>query len=96
MKLAERIFRRTDYYVTSPYGKRNVITTSAGATNSFHGGTDYGTKNEKWVQYALEDGEVISCGTDSKANGYAKFVWVKYPRLGIKLLHYHLDAIKVI
>ena len=48
MKLAERIFRRNDYYITSKFGKRNVITTSAGTTNAFHGGVDYGTKNEKW------------------------------------------------
>ena len=95
MKLAERIFRRKDYYITSNFGKRDVISTSAGNTSSFHNGTDYGTHGEKWPQYALEDGKVISCGTDSALYGYAKFVWVEYPRLGIKLLHYHLDDINV-
>lgn len=95
MKLGERIFRRKDYYVTSKFGKRDVISTSAGNTSSFHSGVDFGTNNQKWKQYALEDGKVISCGKDSAANGYALFVWVEYPRLGIKLLHYHLDEIKV-
>lgn len=96
MKLAKRIFRRDDYYITSNFGKRDVISTGAGNTSSFHYGVDYGTNGEKWPQYALEDGKVISCGNDSAANGYAKFVWVKYPRLGIKLLHYHLDDINVV
>lgn len=95
MKLAKRIFRRDDYYITSNFGKRDLISTSAGNTSSFHNGVDYGTNGEKWPQYALEDGKVISCGNDSAAYGYAKFVWVEYPRLGIKLLHYHLDEIKV-
>ena len=95
MKLAKRIFRDGEYYITSKFGKRDVINTSAGTTSSFHSGVDYGTNNQKWNQYALEDGKVISCGTDTAANGYAKCVWVEYPRLGIKLLHYHLDEIKV-
>lgn len=95
MKLAERIFRDGEYYITSKFGKREVISTSAGYTNSFHNGVDYGTNSKKIPQYALEDGEIISCGTDTAANGYAKFVWVKYPRLNIKLLHYHLDEVKV-
>ena len=95
MKLAKRIFRDGEYYITSKFGKRDVISTSAGNTSSFHNGVDYGTNSKKIPQYALEDGKVISCGTDSAEYGYAKFVWVEYPRLGFKLLHYHLDEIKV-
>lgn len=92
MKLASRIFRRDDWYVTSEFGTRSPINTSAGVTSSFHSGCDYGTNGQKWNQYALEDGSVLSCGIASDG---AKYVWVKYPRLNIKLLHYHLDSIKV-
>lgn len=86
------IFNNQKHYITSPYGKRGVISTSAGATSSFHCGTDYGTNNKKLPQYAIEDGMVISAGI---ADDGAKYVWVSYPRIGKKLLHYHLDTISV-
>src|SRR5574344_361733 len=92
MKLATRIFRRSDWYVTSPFGPRTPIKTSAGTTGSFHNGCDYGTHVTKWAQYALEDGIVESAGKDSSG---AIFTWVKYPRLGFRLLHYHLDSVSV-
>ena len=62
--------------------------------SDFHDGIDYGTNNKKVPQYAVEDGYIISCGTD-KAYGNAKYVWVAYPRIGKKFLHYHLDKISV-
>lgn len=93
-ELSNLIFHEAKHKMTSPYGKRNVINTSAGNTSSFHNGVDYGTFTVKLPQYAIEDGEVLSCGTDLLYGG-AKYVWVKYPRLGVKMLHYHLDSIKV-
>lgn len=93
--ISNLIFNGAKHYVTSSYGPRGVISTSAGNTGSFHYGTDYGTDNKKIAQYAIEDGEIISCGKDSAANGYALFVWVKYPRINKKFLHYHLDSIAV-
>ena len=92
--LSELIFHEKDIYITSPFGRRQSFGTSAGATGSFHSGVDYGTNGKKKPQYAIEDGYILSCGVDS-AYGGAKFVWVKYPRLGVKMLHYHLDTIKV-
>ena len=86
------IFGGAEHYITSPYGKRSVINTAAGQTASFHRGTDYGTNGKKLPQYAIEDGTVLSCGTASDG---AKYVWVKYPRIGKKFLHYHLDSIAV-
>jgi murein DD-endopeptidase MepM/ murein hydrolase activator NlpD len=80
--------------MSSPYGRRNSIKTSAGNTATFHNGTDYATYGVKLPQYAIEDGEVLSCGIDWK-NAMAKYVWVKYPRIGVKMLHYHLDSISV-
>lgn len=92
MKLAEKIFRNNKYYVTSPYGSRGTIKTSAGNTSSFHNGTDYGTKGENWPQYAVEDGYVFAA---TKASDGALYVWVIYPRIKKALLHYHLQSYSV-
>ena len=86
------IFHNAKHYITSKFGYRSVLNTSAGKTNPKHSGTDYGTNGKKIAQYAIEDGEVL---TAAKAADGALYVWVKYPRLGVKLLHYHLDSIKV-
>lgn len=86
------IFHNEKHYITSNYGKRSVLKTSNGQTASFHSGTDYGTNGKKIAQYAIEDGSILSCG---KASDGALYVWVSYPRLKVKMLHYHLDSIKV-
>lgn len=93
-ELSKLIFHGEKHILTSPFGKRAVISTSAGNTSAFHSGCDYGTYGKKLPQYAAANGSVISCGTD-KAFGGAKYVWVKYPGLGVKMLHYHLDKISV-
>lgn len=90
-KITNLIFKDAKHYVTSGYGYRKVINTKGGSTNSFHNGTDYGTSGKKLPQYAIEEGVVLSCGTD-KLGG--KFVWIKYPRLNVKMLHYHLSSVK--
>lgn len=90
--VSDLIFHNEKHYVTSKFGYRSVLSTSNGKTNPFHSGTDYGTNGKKIAQYAIEDGEVM---TAAKASDGALYVWVKYPRLGVKLLHYHLDSIKV-
>lgn len=89
-KLANKIFKRKDWYVTSPFGYRKDPFGSGATT--FHNGTDYGTNVQKWEQYAIEDGYVRSAGTDSSGG---KYVYVCYPRIGKELLHYHLDSITV-
>lgn len=95
-KLSELIFYDQSVRVSSPFGKRAVISTSAGKTSSFHNGVDYATGGKKIPQYAIADGVVLSCGKDTAANGYAKYVWVSYPDMGYKLMHYHLDSIAVV
>ena len=91
-RITNIIFNSKSHYITSPYGKRSVIGTAAGATNPFHYGTDYGTNGKKLAQYAVEKGSIISCG---KASDGALYIWVKYPRINKKMLHYHLDKVKV-
>ena len=91
-KVSDLIFHKEKHYITSKFGKRSAINTSGGVTSTFHSGTDYGTTGKKLAQYAIDIGTVISCG---KASDGAKYVWVEYPRQGVKMLHYHLDSIKV-
>ena len=85
-KNGKLIFKNFNPYVTSSFGNRiNPIS----GKNQFHQGVDYGTNDKKLAQYAIEDGEVTGCGTDSTG---AKYVYVKYPRLKKTGLHYHLDS----
>lgn len=93
-ELSNLIFHNSEHYITSPFGYRKSFSTASGATSSFHSGVDYGTNGEKKRQYAIANGTVLSCGIDT-AYGGAKFVWVSYPALGVKMLHYHLDKIFV-
>ena len=93
-ELSNLIFHNKKHALTSPYGPRKSMNTSAGKTSSFHNGVDYGTYGVKLAQYPVGDGVVLSCGTDW-AFGGAKYVWVSYPDIGVKMLHYHLDRICV-
>ena len=93
-ELSNLIFHNKKHALTSPYGPRKSMNTSAGKTSSFHDGVDYGTYGIKLAQYPVGDGVVLSCGTDW-AYGGAKYVWVSYPDIGVKMLHYHLDSIAV-
>ena len=93
-ELSDLIFHEKSNYISSPFGPRKSINTAAGKTSSFHNGVDYATYNAKLAQYPVTDGVVLSCGTDW-AYGGAKYVWVSYPDLGVKTLHYHLDSISV-
>lgn len=90
--ISKLIFNGAYHYVTSPFGKRSVIKTSAGNTSTTHNGTDYGTSGKKIPQYAIEDGYVFAA---AKASDGAKYVWVIYPRIKKAFLHYHLDTISV-
>lgn len=95
MKLAERIFKRKDYYITSEFGPRIHPITEV---ESFHYGCDYGTDLKNWEQYGLEKGTVIAIKTgckDKDGNGYGNYVKVEYPRLGIQLFHAHLKEVRV-
>lgn len=93
-ELSDLIFHEKSNYISSPYGPRKSMNTSKGKTSSFHDGVDYATYSVKLPQYPVTDGVVLSCGTDW-AFGGAKYVWVKYDSLGVKMLHYHLDSICV-
>ena len=63
-ELSNLIFHNKKHALTSPYGPRKVMNTSAGKTSGFHNGVDYGTYGVKLAQYPVGDGVVLSCGTD--------------------------------
>lgn len=88
-QLSEKIFKKEKHYKTSDYGYRKDPITGK---RTWHNGTDYATDGKKIPQYAIENGIITGCGTDSSK---AKYVYVYYPRLARKLLHYHLDSISV-
>ena len=90
--ISNLIFNGADHYVTSKFGYRDSISTSAGATGTKHEGTDYGTNSKKLPQYAIEEGYVFAA---QKASDGALYVWVVYPRIKKAFLHYHLDTISV-
>ena len=91
-EISKKIFNGAQHYITSPYGKRKTISTSAGSTASFHYGTDYGTNGKKIAQYAIEDGYVFAA---QRAKDSALYVWVIYPRIKKAFLHYHLNSYRV-
>lgn len=90
-KISNLIFNGEDHKLSSPFGNRGVISTSAGSTASFHSGADYSTGGKKIAQYAIEDGYVFAAAK-SNLDG-ALYVWVIYPRINKAFLHYHLDSI---
>ena len=55
-KISDIIFNGEPHRISSPFGKRQVITTSAGKTSSYHQGTDYATYDKRIPQYAIETG----------------------------------------
>ena len=92
MKLATKIFKRSDWYVTSPFGWRIHPITKK---KSFHNGCDYGTNVKKWPQYAIEEGYVNEVVISKSKTGYGTYIWVRYPRINRSLLHAHLDKVVV-
>ena len=87
-KISNIIFNGKDHYITSPYGSRTVISTSAGKTTSYHSGTDYGTNGKKIPQYAIENGYVFAYVSSFYNNPiYFKFV-TKFTRDTLTILNY--------
>lgn len=91
MKIITKIFPNGGYYISSGWGNREFYYNGK-LVKDFHNGIDYATYGKKLPQYAVEDGYIVSCGT---ASDKANYIWVAYPRIGKKFLHYHLDSISV-
>lgn len=94
MKLVSKAFRRTDWYVTSKFGKRIH---PIDKVEKMHYGTDYGTNGKNWTLYAIEDGYVqkVVTGQNKAKKGYGNYVWIRYPRINISILYAHMSTVKV-
>ena len=91
MKLADKIFQRTDYRTTSPFGMRMHPVEKV---LKMHNGTDYAdaVKGKRQNLYAPEDGKVLRRGFDKGAGNY---VVLDIPRIGKQLHLFHLSSIAV-
>lgn len=76
--------------MTSPFGDRVHPVTGA---RDFHRGIDYGTRLQNWEVFALENGRVRASNQD-RTNGH--FIWVEYPRLGLRIFYCHLSVRNVV
>ena len=79
--------------ITSDYGYRiNPITKK----KQFHNGLDLVSKVKNRNLYAIDDGYVqkIVTGQDKSKTGYGNYIWVRYPRYNLSLLHAHCSSIK--
>ena len=79
--------------ITSDYGYRiNPVTKK----KQFHNGLDLVSKVKNRNLYAIDDGYVqkIVTGQDKSKTGYGNYIWVRYPRYNLSLLHAHCSSIK--
>ena len=89
MRLADLIFKRNDWRMTSPFGpRRHPIT----GVQSMHNGTDYATGGQNWPLHAVESGTVTGTGW---CNSRGRFVIINHSRLGRELHHFHMQRVDV-
>lgn len=90
MKIYEYVVKKPK--ITSPYGYRiNPITKK----KQFHNGIDLVSKEKNKNLYAIDDGYVqkVVTGQDKSKTGYGNYIWVRYPRYNLSLLHAHCSKI---
>lgn len=85
MKIYEYVLKKPR--ITSPYGWRDCPFHG----REFHNGLDLVTKTNDLDFYAIDDGYVQNV---HKGNtGYGNYIWVRYPRYDLSLLHAHCSKI---
>lgn len=86
MKIYEYVVKNPR--ITSPYGYRiDPITKN----KRFHAGIDEVSKTKDRNLYAIDDGYVqkVVTGQDKSKTGYGNYIWVRYPRYNLSILHGH-------
>lgn len=81
--ISNTTFLNADHYITSKYGYRTM-----NGKKKMHYGVDYGCNCKSIPIYALEAGQVYSCGYEKGGAGY--YIWVKYPRINKRFLYCHM------
>ena len=91
MKIYDYVIK--DAKITSKFGYRiHPIT----GKKTFHNGLDLVSKSGNRNLYAIDDGYVqkVVTGQDKSKTGYGNYIWVRYPRYNLSLLHAHCASIK--
>lgn len=90
MKIYEYVVKNPR--ITSPYGPR--IHPIKG-TKGFHTGLDENSKTRNKNLYAIDDGYVQKTvtGQNKSKTGYGNYIWVRYPRYNLSLLHGHCEKV---
>ena len=92
MKIYEYVVKKPK--ITSPYGYRIHPITKK---KTFHNGLDLVSKEKNRNLYAIDDGyvqKVVSNQSKSKT-GFGNYIWVRYPRYNLSLLHAHCSKINL-
>lgn len=80
--------------ITSSFGYRLDPITKK---RKYHNGLDLVSKIKNRNLYAIDEGYVqkVVTGQNKSKTGYGNYVWVRYPRYNLSLLHAHCSSIKV-
>ena len=90
MKIYEFVIKKPK--ITSPYGYRiHPIT----GKKAFHYGLDLISKAGDKNFYAIDDGYVqkVVKNQDKATTGYGNYIWVRYPKYNLSLLHAHCSKV---
>lgn len=79
--------------ITSSFGYRIDPITKK---KRYHNGLDLVSKVRNRNLYAIDDGYVqkIVTGQDKSKTGYGNYIWIRYPKYNLSLLHAHCSSIK--
>lgn len=91
MKIYEYVVKKPR--ITSPFGYRvDPITKKK---KRYHAGLDLVSRIRNRHLYAIDDGYVQKTvtGQDKSKTGYGNYIWVRYPRYNLSLLHAHCEKI---
>ena len=90
MKIYEYVIKGAK--ITSGWGYRIHPITHK---KTFHYGIDLVSKKGDHNFYAIDDGYVqkVVTGQDKSKTGYGNYIWVRYPRYNLSLLHAHCSKV---
>ena len=78
--------------ITSPFGYRIDPITKK---KRYHAGLDLVSRVKNRNLYAIDEGYVqkIVTGQNRSKTGYGNYIWIRYPRYNLSLLHAHCEKI---
>ena len=78
--------------ITSPFGYR---IDPISKNKKYHAGLDLVSKVKNRNLYAIDEGYVqkVVTGQNKSKTGYGNYIWIRYPRYNLSLLHAHCEKI---